>query len=179
MGCNNDGTITGLRYNVFADLGAYHQLLTPAIPTLTGLMLSGAYKIPAIQMNVTGVFTNKMSTDAYRGAGRPEATYVVERAMDIVAAELKMDPVEVRRKNFPAATEFPFHTATGLDYDSGNYQGALDKALRISVYAKLRADQAKARAAGQLLGIGMSSYVVIASLGPSQALPAGGSETAT
>ena len=103
VGCKNDGTLTGLRYNVFADLGAYHQLLTPAIPTLTGLMLSGAYRIPAIQMNVTGVFTNKMSTDAYRGAGRPEATYVVERAMDIVAAELKMDPVEVRRKNFPAA----------------------------------------------------------------------------
>ena len=95
VGCKNDGTITGLRYNVIADLGAYHQLLTPAIPTLTGLMLSGAYRIPAIQMNVTGVFTNKMSTDAYRGAGRPEATYVVERAMDIVAAELKIDPVEV------------------------------------------------------------------------------------
>src|SRR5437763_8073091 len=100
-GVKNDSTITGLRYNVVADLGAYHQLLTPAIPTLTGLMLSGAYKIPAIQMNVTGVFTNKMSTDAYRGAGRPEATYVDERVMDIVAAELKMDPVELRHKNFP------------------------------------------------------------------------------
>src|SRR2546425_7335587 len=114
LGCKNDGTITGLRYNVFADLGAYHQLLTPAIPTLTGLMLSGAYKIPAIQMNVTGVFTNRMSTDAYRGAGRPEATHVVERAMDIVADELGMDAAEVRRKNFPKADEFPFHTATGL-----------------------------------------------------------------
>src|SRR5260370_35518074 len=110
-GCKNDGTITGVRYNVLADLGAYHQLLTPAIPTLTGLMLSGAYKIPAIQMNVTGVFTNKMSTDTNRGAARPEATYVVERAMDIGAAELKMDPFEERRKNFPAATEFPFLTA--------------------------------------------------------------------
>src|SRR6266480_630171 len=140
VGCKNDGTLTGLRYTVFADLGAYHQLLTPAIPTLTGLMLSGAYRIPAIQMNVTGCFTNKMSTDAYRGAGRPEATYVVERAMDIVAAELKIDPVEVRRKNFPAAGEFPFHTATGLDYDSGNYQAALDKALDLSGYQKLRED---------------------------------------
>src|SRR5260370_27282389 len=110
-GCKNDGTITGVRYNVLADLGAYHQLLTPAIPTLTGLMLSGAYKIPAIQMNVTGVFTNKMSTDANRRAGRPEATYVGERAMDIVAAGLSLDPVEVRPKNFPAATEFPFLTA--------------------------------------------------------------------
>src|SRR5437763_7676602 len=120
VGVKNDGTITGLRYNVVADLGAYHQLLTPAIPTLTGLMLSGAYKIPAIQMNVTGVFTNKMSTDAYRGAGRPEATYVVERVMDVIARELNLDPIEVRRKNFPKADEFPFHTATGLDYDSGD-----------------------------------------------------------
>ena len=179
VGCKNDGTLTGLRYNVVADLGAYHQLLTPAIPTLTGLMLSGAYRIPAIQMNVTGVFTNKMSTDAYRGAGRPEATYVVERAMDIVAAELKMDPVEVRRKNFPAATDFPFHTATGLDYDSGNYQGALDKALDISGYQELRAEQKKARDAGKLMGIGLSSYVEICALGPSQAMPAGGWESAT
>ena len=179
VGCRNDGTITGLRYNVFADLGAYHQLLTPAIPTLTGLMLSGAYKIPAIQMNITGVFTNKMATDAYRGAGRPEATYVVERAMDIVAAELKMDPVDVRRKNFPAASEFPFHTATGLDYDSGNYEAALDKALDLSGYAKLREDQKKARAEGKLIGIGISSYVEICALGPSQAMPAGGWESAT
>jgi carbon-monoxide dehydrogenase large subunit len=179
VGCKNDGTITGLRYNVVADLGAYHQLLTPAIPTLTGLMLSGAYRIPAIQMNVTGAFTNKMSTDAYRGAGRPEATYVVERAMDIVAAELKMDPVEVRRKNFPGKDDFPFHTATGLDYDSGDYVAALDKALDLSGYAKLREEQTKARAEGKIIGIGMSSYVEICALGPSQAMPAGGWESAT
>ena len=179
VGCKNDGTITGLRYNVIADLGAYHQLLTPAIPTLTGLMLSGAYRIPAIQMNVTGVFTNKMSTDAYRGAGRPEATYVVERAMDIVAAELKIDPVEVRRKNFPAANEFPFHTATGLEYDSGDYEAALNKALDLSGYRKLREQQKQARAEGRLIGIGLSSYVEICALGPSQAMPAGGWESAT
>src|SRR6266511_3513744 len=179
IGCKTDGTITGLRYNVFADLGAYHQLLTPAIPTLTGLMLSGAYKIPAIQMNVTGVFTNKMATDAYRGAGRPEATYVVERAIDLVANELKMDPVEVRRKNFPGADEFPFHTATGLDYDSGNYQAALDKALDLSGYQKLREEQKQARANGKLFGIGMSSYVESCALGPLQAMPAGGWESAT
>src|SRR5207245_1955380 len=153
VGCKNDGTITGLRYNVFADLGAYHQLLTPAIPTLTGLMLSGAYRIPAIQMNVTGVFTNKVATDAYRGAGRPEATYVVERAMDLVATELKMDPVEVRRQNFPKATEFPFHTATGLDYDSGDYEAALSKALDLSGYRKLREEQKQARAEGKLIGM--------------------------
>jgi carbon-monoxide dehydrogenase large subunit len=179
VGLKNDGTITGLRYTVIADLGAYHQLLTPAIPTLTGLMLSGAYKIPAIQMNVTGVFTNKMSTDAYRGAGRPEATYVVERVMDIIARELNIDPVEVRRKNFPKASEFPFHTATGLEYDSGDYDAALDKALDLSTYQKLREEQAKARAAGRIMGIGLSSYVEICALGPSQAMPAGGWESAT
>src|SRR5437763_10214300 len=179
VGCRNDGTVTGLRYNVFADLGAYHQLLTPAIPTLTGLMLSGCYKIPAIQINVTGVFTNTMATDAYRGAGRPEATYVVERALDLVAAELGKDPVELRRKNFPAPNEFPFKTATGLFYDSGNYEGALKKALDISGYTKLREEQAKARKEGRLLGIGVSTYVEICALGPSQAMPAGGWESAT
>ncbi|WP_041975525.1 glyceraldehyde dehydrogenase subunit alpha [Pyrinomonas methylaliphatogenes] len=179
IGCKNDGTVTGLRYNVIADLGAYLQLLTPAIPTLTGLMLSGSYKIPAIQINVTAVFTNKMATDAYRGAGRPEATYVVERAMDLVAAELGLDPVEVRRKNFPKPEEFPFKTATGLFYDSGNYEAALNKALEISDYAKLREEQRRARDQGRLIGIGVSSYVEICALGPSQAMPAGGWESAT
>lgn len=179
IGCKKDGTITGLRYNVFADMGSYFQLLTPAIPTLTGLMLSGCYKIPAIQMNVIATFTNKMSTDAYRGAGRPEATYVVERAADLVAAELGMDPVEVRRKNFPAPDEFPFKTATGLFYDSGNYEGALKKALDMAGYAKLREDQKKARQEGRLVGIGISTYVEICALGPSSAMPAGGWESAT
>jgi carbon-monoxide dehydrogenase large subunit len=179
IGCKADGTITGLRYNVFADLGAYHQLLTPAIPTLTGLMLSGCYKIPAIQINVTGVFTNKMATDAYRGAGRPEATYVVERAADLVAAELGLDVVEVRRRNFPKPDEFPFKTATGLFYDSGNYEAALDKALENAGYAKLREEQKRARAEGRIVGIGVSTYVEICALGPSQAMPAGGWESAT
>jgi aerobic carbon-monoxide dehydrogenase large subunit len=179
VGCKNDGTITGLRYNVFADMGAYLQLLTPAIPTLTGLMLSGCYKIPAIQMNVTAVFTNKMSTDAYRGAGRPEATQVIERAADLVAAELGMDPIEVRRKNFPEPTEFPFKTATGLFYDSGNYQGALDKALSMADYKKMREEQKKAREQGRIVGIGVSTYVEICAIGPSAATPAGGWESAT
>ncbi|HEU4389285.1 MAG TPA: xanthine dehydrogenase family protein molybdopterin-binding subunit, partial [Blastocatellia bacterium] len=179
VGCKKDGTVTGLRYNVFADMGAYHQLLTPAIPTLTGLMLSGCYKIPAIQMNVTAVFTNKMSTDAYRGAGRPEATQVIERAMDLVAAELGMDPVDVRRKNFPKPSEFPFKTATGLFYDSGNYELALNKALDMADYKKLREDQKKARAEGKLVGVGVSTYVEICAIGPSQATAAGGWESAT
>lgn len=179
IGCKNDGTITGLRYTVYADLGAYHQLLTPAIPTLTGLMLSGCYKIPAIQMNVTGVFTNKMATDAYRGAGRPEATYVVERAIDLVADELGMDPTEVRRRNFPGKEEFPFKTATGLFYDSGDYAGTLEKALGLVDYAELRKEQERARAEGRIVGIGVSTYVEICALGPSQAMPAGGWESAT
>jgi aerobic carbon-monoxide dehydrogenase large subunit len=179
VGCKNDGRITGLRYNVFADMGAYLQLLTPAIPTLTGLMLSGCYKIPAIQMNVTAVFTNKMSTDAYRGAGRPEATQVIERAADLVAAELGMDPIEVRRKNFPEPEEFPFKTATGLFYDSGNYQGALEKALGMADYKKMREDQKKAREEGRIVGIGVSTYVEICAIGPSAATPAGGWESAT
>jgi len=179
IGCKLDGTITGLRYNVTADLGAYHQLLTPAIPTLTGLMLSGSYKIPAIQINITGVFTNKMATDAYRGAGRPEATYVVERAMDLVAAELGIDPAEVRRRNFPKPEEFPFKTATGLFYDSGNYEAALDKAQGMINYAELREEQKRARDEGRIFGIGVSTYVEICALGPSQAMPAGGWESAT
>jgi carbon-monoxide dehydrogenase large subunit len=143
-------------------------------------MLSGCYKIPAIQMNVTATFTNKMSTDAYRGAGRPEATYVIERAMDLVAAELGMDPVELRRKNFPAPFDNnSFKTATGLFYDSGNYQAALDKALKMVDYNKLRDDQRKARNEGRLIGVGVSTYVEICAMGPSPALPAGGWESAT
>jgi aerobic carbon-monoxide dehydrogenase large subunit len=175
----NDGTLLGLRYNVTSDIGAYHQLLTPAIPTLTGLMLSGPYKIPAISMNCTGVFTNKMSTDAYRGAGRPEATYLIERIMDRVAQELKMDPVELRRKNFPKPSEFPFATATGLSYDTGDYEKALNKALDMVDYKKLREEQKTARAQGRLMGIGVSTYVEICAIGPSAATPAGGWESAT
>ncbi|MEK6600481.1 MAG: xanthine dehydrogenase family protein molybdopterin-binding subunit [Candidatus Binatota bacterium] len=174
-----DGTILGLEYKVIADIGAYHQLLTPGIPPLTGLMLSGAYKIPAIGTEVTGVFTNKMATDAYRGAGRPEATYVVERMMDRAARELGMDPVEIRRKNFPKPKEFPFKTATGLLYDSGNYQAALDKALKLVGYEKWRREQKKLRKEGRYLGIGLSTYVEICAMGPSAAMPAGGWESGT
>jgi carbon-monoxide dehydrogenase large subunit len=161
-----DGAILGLRYKVIADIGAYHQLFTPAIPPFTGLMLSGCYKIPAISMELTAAFTNKMSTDAYRGAGRPEATYVIERVMDRIARELKLDPVQVRRKNFPKPKEFPFKTATGLAYDSGNYELALNKALRLAGYEKLRRDQKRLRSRGRYLGIGLSTYVEICAMGP-------------
>lgn len=175
----NDGELLGLKYTVVADLGAYHQLLTPAIPTLTGLMLSGCYKIPAISMNCTGVFTNKMATDAYRGAGRPEATYLVERLMDRVAKELKMDPIDLRRRNFPKPEEFPFSTACGVIYDSGDYEKALQKAIEMADYKQLRERQAAARAEGRVVGVGVSTYVEICAMGPSAAMPAGGWESAT
>jgi carbon-monoxide dehydrogenase large subunit len=161
-----NGTIQGLRYKVVADIGAYHQLFTPAIPPFTGLMLSGCYKIPAISIEVKAAFTNKMSTDAYRGAGRPEATYVIERLMDRVAQELKIDPVKVRRINFLQPKDFPFKTATGLAYDSGNYQVALDKALKLAGYDKLRSEQKRLRSRGRYLGIGLSTYVEICAMGP-------------
>jgi len=166
------GKILGIHYDVLADLGAYHQLLTPAMPAITGLMLSGAYAIEHITIRVRGAFTNRMSTDAYRGAGRPEATFVIERAADLVAAELDLDPVEVRRLNFP--TEFPYTTATGLTYDSGDYVKALDRALDVGDYPALRSMQADARAEGRLFGIGISTYVEICALGPSPAMPCGG-----
>ncbi|MBI2538382.1 MAG: molybdopterin-dependent oxidoreductase, partial [Deltaproteobacteria bacterium] len=124
------------------------------------------YKIPAIGMELTAVFTNKMSTDAYRGAGRPEATYVIERMVDRVAGELGIDPVKVRKKNFPKPKEFPFQTATGLSYDSGNYELALRKALKIIGYEKLRREQKRLRKRGRYLGIGLSTYVEICAMGP-------------
>jgi len=161
-----DGTILGLQYKVVADIGAYHQLFTPAIPPFTGLMLSGCYKIPAISIELTAAFTNKMSTDAYRGAGRPEATYVIERMVDRVARELGIDPVKVRKKNFPKPAEFPFKTVTGLAYDSGNYELALNKALKLVGYEKLRRDQKRLRSRGRYLGIGLSTYVEICAMGP-------------
>jgi carbon-monoxide dehydrogenase large subunit len=175
----NDGTILGLKVKIIGDLGACFQLLTPAIPTLSGLMLSGPYRIPAITYEIIGAFTNTMATDAYRGAGRPEATYLLERMMDRIAGELGLDPAEVRRKNFPRPDEFPFATATGLAYDSGNYEAPLNKALEMAGYSQLRQEQKQRRAQGEYVGIGLSSYVEICALGPSAAMPAGGWESAT
>ena len=171
-----DGTLLAIRSKTLADIGAYCQLNTPAIPTLTGLMVTGCYKCKAMRMDVVGVYTHKMATDAYRGAGRPEATYVIERLMDIIADELKLDPVKVRLKNFPKPTEFPFDTLTGLTYDSGNYQGALKKAQQISNWNKLTRQRDAARKSGKLFGIGLSTYVEICALGPSKMMSAGGWE---
>jgi carbon-monoxide dehydrogenase large subunit len=172
----NDGTILGIKSRTIADLGAYNQLLTPMVPTLTGLVLTGCYRIPAVKIEIVGVYTNKMSTDAYRGAGRPEATYLIERLMDVVAREVGVDRVELRMKHFPAPTEFPFSTASGLSYDSGNYQGALAKAKELAGWDQLMKQRAEARAAGRLFGVGVSTYVEICAMGPSKAMPAGGWE---
>src|SRR3954468_821953 len=133
-----DGTVLGLKVRILADLGAYHQLLTPLIPQLTALMLAGCYKFPVMDIEIIGVFTNKMSTDAYRGAGRPEATYIVERIMDIAAHEIGIDSAEFRKKSLPQPAEFPFTTVTGLTYDSAKYQEALRKALELAGYEDLR-----------------------------------------
>ena len=164
-----DGTITGLRCTVHAGMGAYLSTAAPGIPTiLHGLMLSGCYNIPAIKEDVYGVYTNTVPVEAYRGAGRPEATFMIERLVDLFAAELKMDPVEVRRKNFIPRFEDGHDTVTGLTYDSGDYPAALTKALDHVDYAGLRAEQAKARENNRYLGVGVSSYVEIFGLGPSQ-----------
>jgi carbon-monoxide dehydrogenase large subunit len=172
----NDGTLLAVRTKMIADVGAYWQLLTPAIPTLTGIMHCGCYKLTAVHVQLTGVHTNKMSTDAYRGAGRPEAAYIIERIMDLVAGELRLDPVQVRLKNMPQSTEFPFTTATGLQYDSGNYQAALKKAQALAEWPKLLEERDAARKAGRLFGIGLSTYVEICALGPSKIMAAGGWE---
>ena len=171
-----DGTLLGIRSRTIADIGAYNQLLTPAIPTLTGSMLPGCYKFKAVRMDIQGVYTHKMSTDAYRGAGRPEATYTIERLMDLVAADLGLDRVKLREKNFPKPSEFPFNTASGLTYDSGNYQLALRKAQELAQWDNLLKQQARARKEGRLFGIGLSTYVEICALGPSKMMAAGGWE---
>lgn len=179
MAVKNDGTVLGMRWRIIADLGAYYQLLTPLVPTLTGLMACGSYRIPAVRLEIIGALTNKMATDAYRGAGRPEATYFIERIMDVVAHDLKKDPIEVRRKNFPKPQEFPFATPTGVTYDSANYQAALELAMKKADYAGLRKEQAKLRKEGRYIGIGVSTYVEICAMGPSSAMPAGGWESGT
>ncbi|PYQ74993.1 MAG: carbon monoxide dehydrogenase [Acidobacteria bacterium] len=176
LAAKRDGTVVGLKLRLIADIGAYNMLLTAAIPTLTTMMANATYNIPAIRATVTEVFTNKTPTDAYRGAGRPEATYFVERAMDMLARELKMDPAELRRKNFIQPNQFPFATQTGAVYDSGDYEKALDRALKNAQWDRLKAERDKARAEGRLVGLGLSMYVEVCGIGPSAALPTGGWE---
>ena len=179
IAAKRDGTILGLKVHILQDLGAYHQLLTPLIPTLSVLMIPGLYRFKNVLADITGVFTNCVPTDAYRGAGRPEATHAIEIMVDMLAAELNMDPTEIRVKNFVKPEEFPFPTATGLVYDSGNYEEPLRKAKDTIGYDDLRRQQAEARAEGRLMGIGVSTYGEICAFGPSAATPAGGWESAT
>src|SRR3954463_14610576 len=167
LAAKRDGTMLGLKLKLIQDIGSYHQLLTPAIPTLSVLMMPGLYRFKNISADIVGVFTNCVPTDAYRGAGRPEATHGIERMVDILAAELKMDPVEIRLKNFVGREDFPFPTATGLFYDSGNYEAPLNAALEQVNYTQVRKQQAEARKAGKLMGIGMSTYGEICAMGPS------------
>ncbi len=179
LAAKKDGTILGIKLKLIQDLGAYHQLLTPVIPTLSVLMMPGLYRTKNIRADIVGAFTNCVPTDAYRGAGRPEATHGIERMVDILSDELKIDPAEIRLKNFVHNEEFPFPTATGLMYDSGNYAAPLEKALATVDYQKLRAEQTEARKQGKLMGIGICTYGEICGIGPSPATPAGGWESAT
>lgn len=175
-----DGRILAMRCRTIADIGAYLHLFTAGIPTSTASLANGCYKIPAISFGITEVFTNKMSTDAYRGAGRPEAIYLIERMMDLAARELGLDPSVIRVRNMVKPKEFPYTTVTGSVYDSGNYAGVLAKALKAVDYKGLRAQQARWRKQHRLLGIGIASYVEICGTGPaSDRPPGGGWESAT
>ena len=184
LAADADGRITAVRVRLVADMGAYLQLLTPGIPVLGAFVYHGCYDVPAYSFSCTGVFTNKTPTDAYRGAGRPEATFAIERAVDALAATMGLDPVELRRRNF--ITEFPYSSTPGLVFDSGDYHGSLDEAVALAGYEELRAEQARRREAGDRvqLGIGLSTYMEMCGLAPSKVLAslsysAGGWESAT
>ena len=168
MGARRDGTVTAFHARIVADFGAYQMFLTPLIPSLGGFVMNGCYGFPAVQTDITGVMTNKCATDAIRGAGRPEATHMIELTMDALAAELGLDPLEVRRRNFIPADAFPYETAIGMVYDSGNYAGTLDKLLEHVDYEGFRAEQERLRSDGVHRGIGFSTYNEICGLAPSR-----------
>ena len=176
LAAKRDGKVLGLKLRLIADIGAYNMLLTAMIPTLTMLMANATYDIPAIRVTLTEVFTNKTPTDSYRGAGRPEATYFVERAMDMLARELKMDPADVRRKNFIQPNQFPFQTQMGAVYDSGDYEKALDLALRNAEWERLKAERDAARAEGRLVGLAWRCTSKCAASARPRSLPTGGWE---
>src|SRR6185369_2788951 len=167
-----DGTVTGLHVNLTANMGAYLGIVTPGVPLLGAFMYNAIYKFPAYRFECTGVFTNTTKTDAYRGAGRPEATYAIERIMDELAVELGLDPMEVRRRNWITHEEFPFTSVCGLVYDSGNYEAATDRAMSLLGYDELRAEQQRRRESNDpvQLGIGISTYTEMCGLAPSRVL---------
>ncbi|MCC6944158.1 MAG: molybdopterin-dependent oxidoreductase, partial [Thermomicrobiales bacterium] len=172
IGASKDGSITALKVKTWANLGAYFSTIAAGIPTtLYGRMVAGCYKIPNIRVDVVAAYTNTAMVDAYRGAGRPEAAYVIERVCDLVAQATGVDPAEVRRRNFIQPEDFPYDTGVGmLPYDSGNYELTLDKALEQVGYTGLRQEQKRRRDAGErkLLGIGLSSYVEVCGVAPSK-----------
>ena len=154
----NDGTILGMRVRICVDLGAYFYFSTPAAPTLSSERLPGPYRTPAMEVVVTGVITNRAPTGAYRGAGGPEAAFSVERTVDLIARELDLDPAEVRRRNLIQPDAFPYHTPTGITYDSGNYEEVFDRALELSEYAKWRERASQSQHAQQpLIGVGIAA----------------------
>ena len=168
MALDAEGRILGLRVNTIANLGAYLSLFGPSVPTyLYGTLLSGQYVIPAIHCTVRGVHTHTTPVDAYRGAGRPEACYVIERLMDLAALALGEDPADLRRRNFISPEQFPYQTPVALTYDSGNYPEALRRALEMAGYEQLRSEQQALRKKGRLLGIGLASYIEACGLAPS------------
>ena len=172
LAARRDGTVTGLKVELLADMGAYLRLVTSGVPILGAFMFNGIYKFGAYHFSCTNVFTNKVPTDAYRGAGRPEATFAIERIMDELAAELSMDPLELREKNWIRHEEFPFATIAGLTYDSGNYEAATARAKELFDYDALRREQAERRERNDpvQLGIGVSTFTEMCGLAPSRVL---------
>lgn len=186
LAADEDARVTAVRVTLLADMGAYLQLVTPIVPICGAFTWHGAYDVPHYSFTARAVFTNKTPTDAYRGAGRPESNFGIERAMDSLAREIGLDPAELRRRNFIRPDQFPYHSAPGLTFDSGNYNAALERALELVEYEKLRLEQAQRRAAGSTrhLGIGLSTYVEMCAWAPSRFLAAlnfggGGWETGT
>ncbi|MGG5260652.1 xanthine dehydrogenase family protein molybdopterin-binding subunit [Phycicoccus avicenniae] len=186
LSAEKDGTVTGLKVELLADLGAYAALVGGGVPVLGAWMFNAIYKFPAYQFNTTNYYTNKTWVDAYRGAGRPEATYAIERLMDELAVEVGVDPLEIREKNWIKHDEFPFTTVAGMTYDSGNYEAATEKAKELFGYDELRAEQKRRRDAGDpvQLGIGVSTFTEMCGLAPSRVLGslnygAGGWESAS
>lgn len=172
MGFDKEGKITALRVSTFANLGAYLSTFAPAVPTyLHGTLLQGLYTTPKIHVDVTAVFTHTNAVDAYRGAGRPEATYLLERLMDTAALEMGVDPAELRFKNFippfDGVNQPGYQTQVALQYDSGNYHPVLERGLEMVGYEQFRKEQAEARKNGKLLGIGFSTYIEACGIAPS------------
>ncbi|NYD40649.1 molybdopterin cofactor-binding domain-containing protein [Nocardioides panaciterrulae] len=172
LAATKDGTVTGLKVDLLADLGSYVAIVGGGVPVLGAFMFNAIYKFPAYRFNCQTVLTNKTWTDAYRGAGRPEATYAIERLMNELAAEVGVDPLAVREKNWIKHEEFPFTTVAGLEYDSGNYEAATAKARELFGYDELRAEQRRRRESGDpvQLGIGVSTFTEMCGLAPSRVL---------